>query len=128
MMIDELDEIVEYATYRFGDSLRVVGYVTENERHSTVMRDDVAEQYDAAELDRIRDELVLSTIDHDHQENLYAMGTPQATVRVFEEAVLVAFDNPDENAAIIVSLDIDVDCSLVEFVTECRARFDGGGG
>lgn len=124
MDIDGLHEVLEYATERFGEKLRAVGYATEHEITYTFMRDDVSELYDDLAFSRIRDELVLSTLEQRHHEGLYDAGSLKATVRIFEKAVMVVFDDLVEDGAVILSFDTDAECSFVEFIGTCRSHLE----
>ncbi|WP_336361246.1 hypothetical protein [Haladaptatus sp. ZSTT2] len=124
MDIEGLQAVLEYATACLGEKLRAVGYATEAEITYTFMREDVSELYDELALSRIRDELVLSTLEQRHHEGLYAVGSLKATVRVFEQAVMVIFDDLVEYGAVILSFDTDAECSFVEFLSTCRSHLE----
>lgn len=124
MKVEGLNEVVEYATDKLENRLRVVALLSEHGREVAFIRDDVAALYDEGDFEQIQQELVLSTVEQGHQEGLYEVGGAHATIRVFNEAVSMVFDDPENNEVILVSFDRDTELPLLGFVAECRERIE----
>jgi|GEM_PF-1428112 hypothetical protein len=87
-----------------GASLRVLGRHDGDHWTIEYLRDDLKETYDTDAVDDIADDLALSIVGVDQQEDLYDLGAIRATVRIFEDGVVVHVPTADR-VGYLVSVD-----------------------
>ena len=104
---------------RVGDALRVVGHHDADSWTIEFMRDDVTTNYEADAVDEIAGDLVLSEMSTVRQEDLYELGSLQATVRLFEDGFVVHVPTGDQSGH-LVSLDDNADVTGRDIVDAVR--------
>lgn len=102
------DELVTALQERVGDELRVVGHHDADSWSVDYMREDVQSNYETDAVDEIADDLVLSQMGGGRQEELYELGSLEATVRLFDNGIVVHVPTGDHSGH-LVSLDDDAD-------------------
>jgi len=85
-------------------ALRVLGHHEGTDWTIEYIRDDLRDAYDTDALDDIADDLALTVVATDRQEDLYDLGGVRATVRIFEAGILVHVPT-DDRSGYLVSLD-----------------------
>lgn len=106
-----------------GDALRVVGFHEGSDWRIEYIRDDVREGYGDASIDDIADDLVLDVLASPRQESLYELGDLHATVRLFENGVVVHVPTDDRSGS-LVSLDAGGDYTGRDIVGVVRDAAD----
>lgn len=102
------DELVTTLQSRVGDELRVVGHHDADSWTIDFMREDARDDYETDAVDAIAGDLVLSEMSTARQEDLYELGPLRATVRLFEDGLIVHVPT-GEQSGYLVSLDDDAD-------------------
>jgi hypothetical protein len=111
-------ELVTALQEHAGDGLRVVGHHDADSWNVEYMREDVQSNYETDAVDEIADDLVLSQMGGGRQDELYELGSLEATVRLFEDGIVVHVPT-DDHSGHLVSLDDDADVrgrSVVDLV------------
>ncbi|MCG1002645.1 MULTISPECIES: hypothetical protein [Halobacterium] len=116
-------DIAEALRDTVGDALRVVGFHEGSDWHIEYMREDVREGYADASIDDIADDLVLDVLASPRQESLYELGDLHATVRLFEDGVVVHVPT-DDRSGYLVSLDAGGDYTGRDIVGVVRDAAD----
>ena len=119
----ESDDPVTALQERVGDELRVVGTHDADSWTVDFMREDVQENYETTELDDIADDLVLSEMGNTRQEDLYELGALRATMRLFEDGIIVHVPT-GEHSGCLVSLDEHVDVTGRDVVDIVRRTLE----
>jgi len=101
------EALTEYLRDRVGEHLRSVLAYDGDGGELLYVRDDVADQYSEAEIANIVREVRLEAIEKPHQEDLYAHGSMNCTVRSFEDAVEIHLPR-DETSGTVVAFDAEV--------------------
>jgi len=90
-----------------GDDLRSVLRYDDDGAELVYVREDVADDYSATEVEQVVRDVRLEAVEKPHQEGLYEHGSLDCTVRCFDDAVEVHFPH-DETSGTAVALDHDV--------------------
>lgn len=113
------DELATALRELVGDELRVVGHHDAESWTVEYMRDDVRDSYETSALDDIADDLVFSEMGSARQEDLYALGSMHATVRLFDDGIVVHVPT-EETSGYLVSLEQDAGVMGRAVVDEIR--------
>ncbi|USZ68476.1 hypothetical protein NGM10_01750 [Halorussus salilacus] len=117
------EALTEFLQDYVGDHLRSVIFYDEDGAELLYVRDDVAEQYSEDEIGRVVDDVRLEAVEKPHQEDLYAHGRLNCTVRCFDDAVEMHFPR-DETSGTAVALDGEVFAVHNTFVGKCMEAMD----
>ena len=112
------EALTDFLQTRVGDHLRSVLRYDENGGEFLHLRDDVADQYSDREMDQIVQDARLEAVDKPHQEDLYAHGRLNCTVRCFDDGVEIHFPS-DETSGAVVALDGEVLVTHDTFIGQC---------
>ncbi|MFC3478956.1 DUF7522 family protein [Halobacterium litoreum] len=107
-MDETATELADELRGRVGESLRVVGHHEGDAWAVDYMRDDLRDTYETDDIDAIADDLALSAVGNDRQEDLYALGDLRATVRLFDDGIVVHVPT-DAQSGYLVSVADDAD-------------------
>ena len=103
-MSEQTDALQFALADQLGAALRVFGHHEGEDWTVEYMRDDLRAAYDADAIDDIASDLVLSVLGGDRQEGLYELGSVRATVRIFDDGVVVHVPT-DDRSGYLVSVD-----------------------
>lgn len=103
---------------RAGDQLRSVVHYDEAGFDILFLRDDVAERYETAEIERVVEDLRLGSFGKAYQEKLYVHGRLRCNVRLFEQAVEMHFPH-DNFSGTAVAFDFDALSKLDTLISSC---------
>lgn len=112
--------LVEPLRERVGQELRAVAHHEADSWEIAYLREDLRHEYEDADKDEIAEDLVLTGLSGSRQEALYGLGSLEATVRLFEDGLVVHVPAGDRSGY-FVSLDGDADVGgneVVDFVRE----------
>ncbi|WP_158057073.1 DUF7522 family protein [Halorussus halophilus] len=112
------EALADFLKQRVGDHLRSVLYYDSDGGNVLYLRDDVAEQYDDSEREKVLQDVRLEAFEKPHQEDLYEHGPLNCTVRCFEDAVEMHFAH-DETSGTAVALDGEVFAIHNTFIGKC---------
>ena len=118
MSDDPSEALTDFLQQRVGDHLRSVLYYDSDGGEFLYLRDDVADEYDDAERENVLRDVRLEAVEKPHQEDLYAHGPLNCTVRCFENAVEMHFPL-DETSGTAVALDGEVFAIHNTFIGKC---------
>jgi hypothetical protein len=104
---------------RLGDSLRAVGFHSDDTVEVAYIRDDLVERYPE---DRVAQFIRSSRQIHRDLQSLdEGMGTPEASLHVLAEGLIVQFHYPGDDV-IFLSMEREVGRNFTRFVDECIDR------
>lgn len=112
------EALADFLKQRVGDHLRSVLYYDDDGGEFLYVRDDVGDQYDDTELEDVLQDVRLEAVEKPHQEDLYAHGPLNCTVRSFEDGVEMHFPH-DETSGTAVALDGEVFAIHNTFIGKC---------
>jgi hypothetical protein len=118
MSTSSAEALTEFLRDHVGNHLRSVIYYDEDGGEVLYVRDDVADQYTDDDVEQVVRDVRLEAVDKSHQEDLYAHGPLNATVRCFEDAVEMHFPH-DETSGTAVALDGEVFAIHNTFIGRC---------
>lgn len=116
MAITNADALVD--ALKDNEELRSILYYSADDREVLYVRDDVNEQYSAAEEKEIFDHLWMTAFGSIAEENVYVLGEPKCLVTYFETAVMLNFVIEDDEG-VAVSFDADAFPDQQSFVNDC---------
>lgn len=118
---DTGNQLVTFVRDRIGSSLRTTAVLYEEGCELIYLRDDLQEQYDPAEYERVTDSF-RTDIDAGGQGTESApVGEKQALVHAHEEAFVFQFPHVDCHS-ILMSVEPDVGSRLRSFLDACQQR------
>jgi len=103
-MNEQTDVLQSALADDLGPALRVFGYHDDQHWTTEYIRDDLRDAYDSNAIDDIAGDLALSVVGGTRQEELYDLGAVHATVRIFEDGVVVHVPTADR-VGYLVSVD-----------------------
>jgi hypothetical protein len=118
MSVTSAESLTEFLKERVDDHLRSVIYYDDDGGDVLYVRDDVADEYTERDVAEVVRDVRLEAVEKPHQEDLYAHGSLNYTVRSFEDAVEMHFLH-DETSGTAVALDGEVFASHDTFIGEC---------
>ncbi|WP_276271027.1 DUF7522 family protein [Haloarcula litorea] len=121
MATDEPERVAEFLEAEVGDALRSVIYYAEDTFEVVYARGDVREQYDDEDLERVRQELGVTSFGKPAMEELYVHGELRCTVHCFEDAIEMQFVASDTEG-IAVALDPAAFVTQRTFIARCMAE------
>lgn len=80
------NRLYEQFEERFDEELRSVSYYDSDGNDIVYLREDIGDQYEKGERQRVFREARLEAIGNEHQESMYRHGSLQCTLRCFEDA------------------------------------------
>ncbi|WP_135851146.1 DUF7522 family protein [Halorussus salinus] len=123
MSVTSAEALTTFLRDRVGDHLRSVIYYDDDGGDVLYVRDDVADEYTERDIKEVVRDVRLEAVEKPHQEDLYAHGPLNYTVRSFEDAVEMHFLH-DETSGTAVALDREVFASHDTFIGECLDVID----
>ncbi|UPV73825.1 hypothetical protein M0R89_14925 [Halorussus limi] len=118
MSVASSEALTEFLRARVGDHLRSVIYYDDDGGEVLYVRDDVADEYTDGDIREVVRDVRLEAVEKPHQEDLYAHGPLNCTVRSFEDAVEMHFPH-DETSGTAVALDGEVFAMHNTFIGQC---------
>jgi hypothetical protein len=118
MSASSAEALTEFLRECVGDHLRSVIYYDDGGGEVLYVRDDVADQYTDDDVAEVVRDVRLEAVEKTHQEDLYAHGPLNATVRCFDDAVEMHFPH-DETSGTAVALDGGVFAIHNTFIGRC---------
>lgn len=110
--------IAKFCRNKAGESLRGVYHYSDGEYEALYLRDDIAEQYTDEGLTDFF-ELVAESEDTDtQQEEALHVGTHHATLRLYDDALLLQFPQ-GEDIGTLIALDPTAGRDISAFVVQC---------
>lgn len=113
--------VVEFAEAELGDGLRAIDYFDSSTYESLYIRDDVANLYTESQFERMSVERMSNLLNVSFFEEIYDVGEFQYSVRRFEEALLIFLPLTDQSG-LVISTEVDLPTSIVDFAEECYER------
>lgn len=111
-------EVVAYAREELSDDLRAVDYFDGTNHETLYIREDVAGLYTESEFERMSVERMSNLLNVTFFEQIYDVGSFQYSVRRFDEALLI-FVPVSDSSGLVISTEIDLSSSIVQFAEEC---------
>lgn len=112
----EVERLADYCHDRIGDSLRAVGYHTDDDFDVVFIREDLIEHYPAERVDNfIRTSRSIHADIHRLDDR---MGPPEASLHVLEDGLAIQFHRADD-VVVFVTMDQGVGRNFIRFVDEC---------
>lgn len=112
-------DFVSYMRGQAGDALRLVGVYDHRQFKVRYLREDLDRKFTERDLQAIATAFRKESLDRDHEEDVFTLGSLDATVRLFENAVVIHYPR-DRLSGTVVSLEREAGMSLSSFVAECR--------
>lgn len=123
MSVTSAEALTTFLRDRVGDNLRSVIYYDDDGGDVLYVRDDVADEYTETDVEEVVRDVRLEAVEKPHQEDLYAHGPLNYTVRWFEDAVEMHFLH-DETSGTAVALDREVFAIHDTFIGQCLDVMD----
>ncbi|MBX0293520.1 DUF7522 family protein [Haloarcula nitratireducens] len=114
----EPERVASYLEREVGDELRSVIYYAEDTFEVVYARADVRSQYTDRDLEKVRQELGITSFGKPAMEDLYVHGDLKCTVHCFENAIEMQFVASDAEG-IAVALDPAAFVAQRTFVARC---------
>lgn len=116
-MKKQASKLAEYCQVRLGDSLRAVGFYSDNDLEMTYVRDDLVEKYS----DDIIEAFIHTSQEIQHHLQLIdeGMGEPEASLHALETGLIIQFHYPTEDV-IFFSMEREIGRDFTGFIDECR--------
>ncbi|MGZ0746260.1 MULTISPECIES: DUF7522 family protein [unclassified Haloparvum] len=108
--------LAEYCEDRLGDGLRAVGYHSDTAIEVVYVREDLKEKYPPDRVERFID--ASRSVHRDVAGMDDRMGTPEASLHMLEEGLIIQFHLPDDDV-VFLSMDRDVGRNFTRFIREC---------
>ncbi|WP_135302210.1 DUF7522 family protein [Haloarcula amylovorans] len=114
----EPERVASYLESEVGDELRSVIYYAEDTFEVVYAREDVRSQYTDRDLEKVRQELGITSFGKPAMEDLYVHGDLKCTVHCFEEAIELQFVASDTEG-VAVALDPAAFVAQRAFIVRC---------
>jgi hypothetical protein len=123
-METQASRLAEYCQSRLGETLRAVGYHTDNTFEVAYIREDLMERYPPETVDQF----ITSSrgIHNDLQVLDQGMGVAQASLHMLEEGLIVQFHYDGEDV-IFLSMDREVGQNFTRFIDDCIDQMSQAG-
>lgn len=121
MTEEDLEELTPYLKKTAGETLRGVVSYDGDEYDVRFIRDDLRERRVKSEVDKMIDRLRQES--RSRERRSFPFGDINATVRSFEEAMVLHFPKTQERG-IVVTLDPEIARQLNTFLGSCLERID----
>ncbi|MXR19749.1 DUF7522 family protein [Halobacterium bonnevillei] len=118
-MKSQASKLAEYCERRLGDSLRVVGFYSDNDLEMTYIRDDLVDKYSNDMVETFIDNS--QKIQKDLQLLDSGMGEPEASLHAMEDGLIIQFHISIEDV-IFFSMEREVGRNFTQFIDECRKQ------
>lgn len=114
-------DFVSFMREQAGDSLRLVGLYNHETFNIQYVRPDLDRKFTEQDLREMATELRKESIERYHEEQAFTLGSLDATVRLFENAVIIHYPR-GQISGTIVSLEREAGMQLSQFIEECRRQ------
>lgn len=121
MADSEPSDFVTYMRKQAGDSLRLIGLYNHETFKIQCARPDLDRKFTEQDLQEMATELRKESIERYHEEQAFTLGSLDATVRLFENAVVIHYPR-DQVSGTVVSLEREAGMQLSKFIEECRRQ------
>lgn len=115
-MPDRATRLAEYCEERLGDGLRAVGYHSDTSVELAYVRADLEPMYPPERVERFIESS--RSVHRDVEELDDRMGTPEASLHVLEEGLIIQFHFSGDEV-VFLSMDRDVGRNFTRFIREC---------